>query len=388
MISLLFGDNKGNVANRKRFDKDYVKVETARKDKSDDYYDTFEGDIDDSFKLGVAVTKKTMKLYTDFYSSDIIICSPLGLRLVTGVDGDQEERGMDTDFLSSIEVVVLDQMDVLLMQNWDHVTTMLAQLHKQPKESHGVDFSRVRLWSLDGHSRYYRQTILLSNVTAPELNSVWSGHCSNYTGKVRSANPVTGRGSLARVLSDTPLVWHRVAVTSLKESLDQRFKYFTEKIMPQFNRDCMDHTLVFVPSYYDFVKVRNWFKSSDLDYSEISEYTKEKRIAKARDEFYHNEKHYLLYTERSHFYRRFRLKGARHLIFYQPPTFGWVMSDMCNLLQTAFQNPRGGSDTNMSITVLYSRYDSAKLGLCLGSSTAASMLSAEKNVHKFSQSGR
>ena len=41
----------------------------------------------------------------------------------------------------------------------------------------------------------------------------------------------------------------------------------------------MDHTLVFVPSYFDFVKVRNWFKKEDLDYSEISEYTKDKKVA-------------------------------------------------------------------------------------------------------------
>jgi hypothetical protein len=37
----------------------------------------------------------------------------------------------------------------------------------------------------------------------------------------------------------------------------------------------------------------------------------------ARDEFYHNGRHFLLYTERAHFYRRFRIKGIRHLIFYQ-----------------------------------------------------------------------
>ena len=80
-------NQKGSVANRKRFNEDYVKVETIRKDKPDDYYDTFQGDTDDSFKLGIAVTKKTIKLYTDFYSSDIIITSPLGLRLVTGVEG-------------------------------------------------------------------------------------------------------------------------------------------------------------------------------------------------------------------------------------------------------------------------------------------------------------
>ena len=92
IISLLHPQDKGNVSNRKRFNQDYAKIVTARKDKSEDYYNTFEGDIDDSFKLGLAVTKSTLKLYTDFYSSDIIISSPLGLRLVTGVEGQEEVK--------------------------------------------------------------------------------------------------------------------------------------------------------------------------------------------------------------------------------------------------------------------------------------------------------
>ena len=183
----------------------------------------------------------------------------------------------------------------------------------------------VRLWCLDGHSRNYRQNIILSSVPAPEINSVWSRHCSNYSGRVR----VVGEqeGSMSSVVSDTNIVWHRLHCDSLAASPETRFKYFTERVMPQFTKDSMFHTAVFVPSYFDYVKVRNWFKGSNLDYCEVNEYSKEKKIAQARDMFYHNEKHFMLYTERSHFYRRFRMKGIRHLIFYQPSTFGWMFSE-------------------------------------------------------------
>jgi len=194
-------------------------------------------------------------------------------------------------------------------------------------------------------------------------------------------------GTLPRVLTDTSLVWHRVSADNLAHSLETRFKYFTEKVMPGFTKDSMYHTCVFVPSYFDYVKVRNWFKASDLDYCQVNEYTKDKKIAQARDMFYHNEKHFLLYTERCHFYRRFRIKGIRHLIFFQPPTFDWMFAELCNLLQKSFQNPRGGSESNMSITILYTKYDIQRLNLCVGNETASKMLSSENSRHIFKAGG-
>ena len=59
---------------------------------------------------------------------------------------------------------------------------------------------------------------------------------------------------------------------NMEDSINERFKYFTEKIVPQFSGDNMDHTLIFVPNYLEYVKVRNWFKATDRDFCEISEY--------------------------------------------------------------------------------------------------------------------
>jgi len=62
--------------------------------------------------------KSSIRLYAPFYSSDIIIASPLGLRTVLGADGESKR---DFDFLSSIDLLVVEQADVFLMQNWEHV---------------------------------------------------------------------------------------------------------------------------------------------------------------------------------------------------------------------------------------------------------------------------
>ena len=44
--------------------------------------------------------------------------------------------------------------------------------------------------------------------------------------------------------------------------------------MPEFQKDLMYHTLIFIPSYFDYVRIRNWSASADLDFAEICEYTK------------------------------------------------------------------------------------------------------------------
>ena len=58
------------------------------------------------------------------------------------------------------------------MQNWEHVLHLLEHLHLQPRDSHGVDFSRVRYWTLNGWQRLYRQTLVFSALPTPEINAL------------------------------------------------------------------------------------------------------------------------------------------------------------------------------------------------------------------------
>lgn len=113
-ISILFGEDKGgSVINKLRFMEDFTGNELAmpkKNPKPEDYKLTLQGNLDDKFKIGMALTKKTLKLYTNFYSSDIIIGSPLGLRRVVGAEG---EAVRDYDFLSSIELLIIDRKSVV-----------------------------------------------------------------------------------------------------------------------------------------------------------------------------------------------------------------------------------------------------------------------------------
>lgn len=60
----------------------------------------------------------------------------------------------------------------------------MKHLNLQPLDSHGVDFSRVRMWNLNNWARHYRQTLVFSSIQDPQINSILTKHCANYRGQV------------------------------------------------------------------------------------------------------------------------------------------------------------------------------------------------------------
>lgn len=66
------------------------------------------------------------------------------------------------------------------------VQHLMKHMNLLPLDSHGVDFSRVRMLNLNNWCRYYRQTLLFSALQDPQVNSVFNKHCFNYMGQVSS----------------------------------------------------------------------------------------------------------------------------------------------------------------------------------------------------------
>jgi U3 small nucleolar RNA-associated protein 25 len=65
LISLIIPDEKGNVQNKKRFIDEYsgeTLFMPKTNPKPEDYMATFSGNVDDNFKIGLAITKKTIKV--------------------------------------------------------------------------------------------------------------------------------------------------------------------------------------------------------------------------------------------------------------------------------------------------------------------------------------
>ncbi|XP_017743807.1 PREDICTED: digestive organ expansion factor homolog isoform X3 [Rhinopithecus bieti] len=379
-ISLLEGDSKKKiiVSNKKRFQGEYGSDPEERPPnlkRPEDYEAVFVGNIDDHFRIGVAILQRSIRLYAPFYSSDILIASPLGLRTIIGGEG---EKKRDFDFLSSIELLIIDQADIYLMQNWEHVLHLMNHMNLLPLDSHGVDFSRVRMWSLNNWSKYYRQTLLFGALQDAQINSVFNKYCVNMQGQVAVRNvPMTG--SISHVLVQLPHVFQRMEAENLASVIDARFNFFVNKILPQYRDAVMSHTLIYIPSYFDFVRLRNYFKKEELNFTHICEYTQKSGISRARHFFLQGEKQFLLFTERFHFYKRYTIKGIRNLIFYELPTYPHFYSEICNMLRATNR----GEEATWTCTVLYSKYDAQRLAAVVGVERAAQMLRSKKNVHLF-----
>ncbi|KAG0301476.1 rRNA-binding ribosome biosynthesis protein utp25 [Dissophora globulifera] len=377
--------------NKKRFYDEFgadddLENDPRNQDRAADFLETFRGNIDDHFRVGIKFTRKTLKLYSDFYSADLILASPLGLKTVIGAEGDKKR---DFDFLSSIEVVIVDQTDDMLMQNWDHLETVFEYMNLIPKDAHGCDFSRVRNWSLDGRAKYVRQTLLFSNYQTPEINALFKKVSRNVAGKLKVTQAYE-HGSIVDVVPLVQQSFNRIETRTLAQADDNRFEYFINQTLPQLRRSAVTqtHTMIYVPSYFDFVRLRNYLTENKYSFAAICEYTTNANVSRARSSFFHGEVSFLLYTERFHYFRRYNIRGTFHLTFYGLPDHAQFYPEMLNLLalpaSTTGEKSRskhvgatGLEDRAMSCTALFTKYDLLKLQRIVGTERANSMCKQE-----------
>lgn len=139
----------------------------------------------------------------------------------------------------------------------------------------------------------------------------------------------------------------------------------------------MSQTMIYIPSYFDFVRLRNYFRSSEISACMICEYSQKGKIAQARDVFFKGHRHFMLYTERAHFYSRYHIKGIQHILFYQLPTYPGFFRELCNLLIDS--NPRRQYEEK-SCCVLVSKHDILQLKHIIGLNEVKHMFNSKKKI--------
>jgi U3 small nucleolar RNA-associated protein 25 len=250
--------------------------------KPSDWQSIFKDNLDDEFKMGIQVNPLSgkgngkakgvhMRLFTDFYHSDIILASPLGLRLIlensassssSSSSVNETKRGVESDYLSSLEIIYFHQADILLMQNWSHVEYILQHCNQLPQNksssssSLSIDFTRIRPYFLDNLSKQHRQIIISSNFHDPIFNSLMRQECQSKAGIIKlKKNPFNG--CLSSILTQVKQIFNIIPTTSFLNEEQERFQYFTSNVLTPLLRLKQSHTLIVTPSYLHFVQVRN-----------------------------------------------------------------------------------------------------------------------------------
>ncbi|PKI54827.1 hypothetical protein CRG98_024778 [Punica granatum] len=387
LIQLTPSNRKVNVEHMDRFTDDFgggeaednddgaltenVPALTQKSSKPSDYHALFDGNNDDHFMIGIKFTRRSIRLYSDFYTSDMIVASPLGLTTKIGEADSEKEK--DVDYLSSIEVLIVDHADVIAMQNWSLVDEVVQRLNQLPSKQHGTDIMRIRHWYLDEYARFYRQSIILGYYLNPDINALFNHQFINYKGKVKLVCDY--KGVLPKVVLQVKQIYQRFDAKSIEEANDARFEYFTQKVFPKIKDSVQGGIMLFASSYFEYVRIRNFLKSQNASFCLLGDYTKQSDISRSRVWFFEGRRKIMLYTERAHFYHRYKIRGIQNLIIYSLPERKEFYPEIVNMLN--------GSDI-MTCTVLFSKFDQLRLERIVGSLASKRMVTSEKGVFVFS----
>ncbi|KAG6572751.1 Digestive organ expansion factor [Phytophthora cinnamomi] len=325
-----------------------------------------EGNNDDCFQLGLSFSRKAVRFYSEYHHADIIIASPLGLRQQLGDEVallDEAESSDDvklsSDFLSTIEVCIVDSASLMAMQNLEHLRTVLRATNLQPKEAPHADFARVREWNLAFLASYFRQTVVFAHGVEPTLNALVTKTCRNISGVVkfvRRYDAADGSASISRVVPQVKQIFQRVDLDhsgrlTAKDEVELRFAYFKKHVFEPL----LDHPR-----------------------KHCCEYTTSKQVSRARTSFFHGHCHVMLYTERFHFYHQYQIRGVHQLIWYGLPVMGDFYAEMMNMLpssDTAGHNDDGFADSTdgKSSIALFTRLDLLRMQRIVGNKRAERM---------------
>lgn len=367
---------------------DFAATIRTRMQMSADHMRLFRGNVDDDFKLGISFSKKEVKLFADFYDSDIIIASPLGLRRASaqkavgedkhsramrekrkreeekewssGIDSKFEKRirdDNDNGFFSSIEICVVDGTNVMSMQNWDTLKRAMSMINKMPTCTRETDFSRVREWCLDGMMSKFRQTIVLARYKKADTMALFR-EFENHAGKVQLIELPQEYGSMKDVSVIMRQSFFKVPdVKSPADVPEARLKFFFEHTFPAIKALVDSQVLLIAPSYFDFVRVRNRLvkimeEDPSFQFSSICEYSQAKDVVRARSRLFDRTVSLIVMTERFHFFWRHWIRGANTIVWYGLPENYEFYPEILNMTDEA-------ADAGRSVQsfALYDRFD-------------------------------
>jgi U3 small nucleolar RNA-associated protein 25 len=99
-------------------------------------------------------------------------------------------------------------------------------------------------------------------------------------------------------------------------------------------------------------------------------YSTPQDISRARQAFFSSKKAFLLVSERFHFYKRYKIRGIRNVMFYGPPDHAQYFTEF---LSYPFID-KGVEASDVSCRLLWSRYDRFRLERIVGTETVGALM--------------
>ena len=338
MINILTNNNWKGITNKKKFKDEYSEFDSN----------------DDCFRMGINISffESKVKLYSPFDESDIILASPLGLKLATPSETDKTFKNNKVyDFLSSIEIFLMDFSEVFIYQNMEHLNEILSFINKPPKNNQNIiDINRIKEIYANNYGQYLRQSIIISNFKCLDIDLSVNEICKNINGKILFDGPYENQPELIKEefhekynemnSKNYEIRYEFKILKDLKgeNDFDEKFNYFTKNIWQNLYESFEKHTIIFISSTFDYLRLKSFFKQKSKSVCYISEDTDKKDWQRNRLYFENGKYKFLLYNERAHVYKKINLKFAKNIFFYSLPEDPKIFNEMIHLIDPVNYN--------------------------------------------------
>ena len=171
----------------------------------------------------------------------------------------------------------------------------------------------------------------------------------------------------------------------MKEQAGARLEYFGKHILPKIEKVQQPFTLIFVPSYLEFVSLRNYLLKREADYFvSVMEYSRHTEVSRGRARFGQGRKSLMLYTGRAHFFYRHMIRGVRHVIWYGLPEDPAVYHQIVDWCQDeTMQTQNSQAVVESSVLALYTSYEAHALERIVGHAHCSRMTKGSKTTFLF-----
>ena len=328
MVSILKGNWNG-ISNKKKFKDEYSEFES----------------LDDCFRMGISFDyfENKINLYSPFVESDIIICSPLGLKL--SIQTDNENKKV-FDFLSSIEILLIDFSEIFIYQNLEHLNEILNFVNKIPKNNQNLNsILRIKDLFSNNLSKFLRQTICISHFKTMDIDNILNEFCNeningriifkpDYENQIEKIKYELNEKYQNLNFKDYEIRFEFKMLFDLKNEnyYDEKFNYFTKNIWINLYESFEKHTIIFVSSTFDYLRLKSFFKQKSKAVCFIDENTDKRDWQRNRLFFEQGKYKFLLYNERGHFFKKINLKFAKNIFFYSLPEDPKIFYEMIELI--------------------------------------------------------